>query len=206
MSPCRRAHRAQQDKESAKRSEGLAERCVWEQKAVNNSSEARLNFFPAADLVKVSFRSDRSSLCDVPSPEAAVTLGVPSSDHGTGGCVLPQNMLVRQGMRLALAACPDPASRWMLSRPSATSNGSWCNPLPNNRRFACYSKGTRCPLDALCLTVPGPASLKRHTGLLCLIGLPRRTRSIRLCAAVASRGVAFSRTLCRAALSEGLKS
>lgn len=156
--------------------------------------------------MKVSFRSDRSLLCDVPWPEAAVTLGVPSSDHGTGGCVLPQNMLVRQGMRLALAACPDPASRWMLSRPSATSNGSWCNPLPNNRRFACYSKGTRCPLDALCLTIPGPASLKRHTGLLCLIGLPRRTRSIGLCAAVASRGVAFSRTLCRAALSEGLKS
>lgn len=165
-----------------------------------------LEFLPAADLMEVSFPSDGSSLCDVPWPGAAVALGGPSSDRGTGGCVLPQNMLVRQGTRLALAACPDPASRWMLSRLSATSHGSWCNPLPNNRRFACHSEGTRCPLDALCFTGSGPASLKRHTGLLCLIGLPRRTRSIGLCAAVASRGVAFSRTLCRAALSGGLKS
>lgn len=106
----------------------------------------------------------------------------------------PPKMLVHQGMRLAPAACPDPISRWMLSRFSATSNGSWCNPLPNNRYFACRSEGTRRLLDALCLKTPGPASLKRHTVPLCLTGLPR-TRSIGLCAAVVSRGVAFSGTL-----------
>lgn len=37
----------------------------------------------------------------------------------------------------------DSISRWMLSRLSATSNDSWCNPLPNNCYFACRSEGTR---------------------------------------------------------------
>jgi len=118
----------------------------------------------------------------------------------------PPEMLVRQGMHLAPAARPNPISRWMLSRFSATSNGSWCNPLPSNRYFACRSEGTRRPPGALCLTTPGPASLKRRAAMLRWIGLPRRTRSVGLCAAVPSRGVAFSGTPWCAALAGRLES
>lgn len=151
----------------------------------------RLDFFPATDLIPEQSVFDQR-LGSLWAPYQTVKQGDLSSPK----------MFVHQGVCLVPAMCPDPISCWMLSRLSATSNGSWCNPFPNNCYFSGHIEGTRRPLDALCLTMPGPdldqpgpASLKRHRALLCLIGLLRRTRSIRLCTAVSSHGAAFFGTL-----------
>lgn len=153
----------------------------------------------SSSLLQISWRSRSRAvtpcLHDTSLARGGGHAGLPIISPRNGEVHPPPKMLVRQGIRFPLAVCPAPISRWMLSRFSAASNGSWCNPLPNNRYFACCIKGTRRPLDVLRLITPGPASLTRHTVLLCLIGLPRRTRSIWLCIAVASRGVAFSGTL-----------